>query len=103
MKDKKFLVLILLAIGWLILFAATAFGEIKISPNVERFATVIVLAYFAYWTFSALRWVKIPAPTETQDDPSSHKCGCSCSTKSKPTESPEPKVDADLGKQKSNS
>jgi hypothetical protein len=90
MKDKKFLVLIALIIAWGITFVGTAMGELKLNPNVERFATVIVLVYFAYWSYSALRWVKKPEPTEKQDDPSSHKCGCGCSTTSKPTETPKP-------------
>ena len=68
MKDTKFLILIVLAITWLILFAGTAMGEIKLNPNVERFATVIVLVYFAYWSYSALRWVKKPEETEAKKD-----------------------------------
>ena len=63
MKDKKFVILIVLALTWIAVFAATAMGELKISPNVERFATVIVLVYFAYWSYSALRWVKKPEAT----------------------------------------
>ena len=68
MKDKKFVILIVIAVTWLIVFAGTAMGEIKLSPNVERFATVIVLAYFAYWSYSALRWVKKPEQTEEKKD-----------------------------------
>jgi hypothetical protein len=87
MKDKKFVILIALAIAWLVLFAGTAMGELKLSPNVERFATVIVLVYFAYWSYSVLRWVKKPEPTE---EPPTHnlgdhltgKCGCSNHKKS---------------------
>jgi hypothetical protein len=68
MKDKKFAILLAMAITWLILFAGTALGEIKLSPNVERFAMVIVLVYFAYWSYSALRWVKKPDVTEDKSE-----------------------------------
>jgi hypothetical protein len=68
MKDKKFLILIALVIAWGVVFVGTAMGEIKLSPNVERFATVIILVYFAYWSYSALRWVKKPEATEEKKD-----------------------------------
>jgi len=71
MKDKKFLILIVLAIGWLLLFAGTAMGEIKLSPSVERFATVIVLLWGAYWTFSTVFWAKKDEPSTPPKNPSS--------------------------------
>lgn len=58
MKDKKFLILIVLAIAWIVLFLGAAFGDVRVSPSVERLLTFIVLGWFAYWTISTLFWVK---------------------------------------------
>ena len=76
MKDKKFLILIVLAIGWLLLFAGTALGDIKLSPNVERFATVIEVLWFAYWTLTTVFWAKKDEPVTPPKDECSDKCGC---------------------------
>ncbi len=90
MKDKKFLILIVLAIGWLLLFAGTAMGEIKLSPNVERFATVIVLLWGAYWTFSTIFWAKKDEPT-TPPQSDCHEGTCGCNPKASTPSAPETK------------
>jgi hypothetical protein len=69
MKDKKFLILIVLAIGWLLLFLGTAFGEIKLNPNVERLLTVIILVWGGYWTLSTVFWAKKDEPSKPTEEP----------------------------------
>ena len=69
MKDKKFLILIVLAIVWLLLFFGTVLGDVKLSPNVERFLTVILLAWGGYWTLSTVFWAKKDEPTKPTEAP----------------------------------
>lgn len=73
MKDKKFVVLLALVVGWLLLFFGAASGELKINANVERLSTAIVVVWFAYWTFSTIRWAKRPEPPTEQKDANAPK------------------------------
>ena len=55
MKDKKFAVLVFLAVIWAILFIGMAMGELRIGRNAELFVTFILVAWFAFWTICTLR------------------------------------------------
>lgn len=66
MKDKKFVTFVALAIVWLLLFAGTAMGELKVNPRLEQMATVIVLLWGAYWTISMM-WPKKKNSTEEKE------------------------------------
>jgi hypothetical protein len=54
MKDKKFLVLCILGLVWLVMFIAMLFGA-KIHPRVEIMVYVVCVLWFAYWTVSAVK------------------------------------------------
>lgn len=55
MKDKKFLVLCILAGVWLLVFVGLLAGVRLTNPKVEELISFVVLAWFAYWTFSLVR------------------------------------------------
>lgn len=66
MKDKKFVVMCVLGVVWLLIFVATCFGE-KIHPRVEQLVTFLCVGWFAYWTLSTLFGKDKTKPTETQN------------------------------------
>ena len=68
MKDKKFTVLVLLAIAWLGIFIATLCGDAKLSPNVERAVTFLFLAWGAYWSLSYM-FLKKPETKNNDSKP----------------------------------
>lgn len=51
MKDKKFGILCILGIIWLLIFILMIFG-IKIHPRIEQLITIFCVLWFGYWTFS---------------------------------------------------
>lgn len=64
MKDKKFVVLCVLAVVWIAIFVAMIFGA-RIHPRVEQMITVLLVGWVAFWTLSFVFSKKQTNPIET--------------------------------------
>lgn len=72
MKDKKFLVLCILGLVWLVMFIAMLFGA-KIHPRVEIMVYVICVLWFAYWTISTVKdYFRSPTQPQQPSEPNTH-------------------------------
>lgn len=69
MKDKKFLVMVILGVVWLALLIGMFTGEYRVNPRIEYLVTFLCVGWFAYWTlttiFGSSETVK---PTDTTKD-----------------------------------
>jgi len=67
MKDKKFLILIVLVAIWLVLFLGLLFG-MKVNPRLEEALPFLILGWGTYWTLSFL-FSKKPTDNSKQTKP----------------------------------
>jgi len=83
MKDKKFLVLCWLGVVWLAIFVLTATHSIKLNPRIEYLVLILLVGWFAYWTFSFIRVKPIETESPTKVNECCSPSGCGCSDKKK--------------------
>ena len=65
-----------LGLIWLLIFIGMFTGEYRVNPRVEWMVSFFCLAWFAYWTFSTIRWSK-KSDTHNLGNHLTGKCGCS--------------------------
>jgi tellurite resistance protein TehA-like permease len=69
MKDKKFRILCILGAVWALLFLITMRTKAPLLEGVEMMVSFSCIAWFAYWTFSLIRWTKKPEPKKESEQP----------------------------------
>jgi hypothetical protein len=89
MKDRKFRILCILGIVWALLFLITMRVKAPMLEGVEVVVTFSAIAWFFYWTLSAIKWAKKPEPTHNLGDHLTGKCGCSETKESEQSNAPE--------------